>query len=67
MSISIGGTRNPKYALRASDERARYGLLTRRCLYRPRSLPVGLDGKRSFNHHLCACHERPLLTLAACW
>ncbi|ORY90636.1 PLAC8 family-domain-containing protein [Leucosporidium creatinivorum] len=32
----------------------------------PKSLPVGLDGKRSFNHHLCACHERPMLTLAAC-
>ncbi|KAK4049452.1 hypothetical protein OIV83_004185 [Microbotryomycetes sp. JL201] len=32
----------------------------------PLNLKVGLDGKREWSNHICACHERPMLTLAAC-
>ncbi|KAL8279241.1 hypothetical protein RQP46_008278 [Phenoliferia psychrophenolica] len=30
-----------------------------------KSLPIGLDGKRSFNHGLCSCLETPSLALNA--
>ncbi|KAM0792810.1 hypothetical protein ACM66B_002576 [Microbotryomycetes sp. NB124-2] len=32
----------------------------------PSNVQVGADGKRDWSNHICACHERPMLTLAAC-
>ncbi|KAK4056267.1 hypothetical protein OIO90_002710 [Microbotryomycetes sp. JL221] len=42
------------------------GMSVMNAIRNPNNLEIGLDGRREWSNHICACHERPGLTLAAC-